>query len=255
MWVMRLGLGGRVFMVTAASGGLGFAVAQALVAEGAGVLLVSRDQERLAESVSQLGGSQHAIGLAADITDAHAAEQAAGTAFEAFGRLDGAFISTGGPPPGGVLDVEDDTWRQAFDTVFLSALRLARATLAINRSATLGFVLSPSAKSPLAGMAVSNGLRPGLGMLVKQLADEIGPHGGRTFGLIPGLIDTQKRADATQAADHPAAARKAALASVPLRRLGEPDEFGRVAAFLLSDAASYVTGCVIPVDGGVLRAL
>ena len=104
-------------------------------------------------------------------------------------------------------------------------------------------------------MAVSNGLRPGLGMLVKQLADEIGPHGGRAFGLMPGSIGTQRLLDIHQAADNPAAARKAALVNIPLRRFGEPAEFGQVAAFLLSDAASYVTGCVIPVDGGVLRAL
>ena len=132
---------------------------------------------------------------------------------------------------------------------------MARATLAVNRAATLGFVLSTSTKSPLTGMAVSNGLRPGLGMLVKQLADEIGPHGGRAFGLMPGSIGTQRLLDIHQAADNPAAARKAALVNIPLRRFGEPAEFGQVAAFLLSDAASYVTGCVIPVDGGVLRAL
>lgn len=255
IWVMRLGLGGKVFVVTAASEGLGFAVAQVLVDEGAGVLLVSRNRDRLGEAVSQLGGSQHAIDLVADIADPRTAEQAVGTAFEAFGRLDGAFISAGGPARGGVLDVDDDTWRRSFDDVFLSALRMARATLAVNRAATLGFVLSTSTKSPLTGMAVSNGLRPGLGMLVKQLADEIGPHGGRAFGLMPGSIGTQRLLDIHQAADNPAAARKAALVNIPLRRFGEPAEFGQVAAFLLSDAASYVTGCVIPVDGGVLRAL
>ena len=138
---MRLGLGGKVFVVTAASEGLGFAVAQVLVDEGAGVLLVSRNRDRLGEAVSQLGGSQHAIDLAADIADPRTAEQAVGTAFEAFGRLDGAFISAGGPARGGVLDVDDDTWRRSFDDVFLSALRMARATLAVNRAATLGFVL------------------------------------------------------------------------------------------------------------------
>lgn len=254
-WGMRLGLDGKVFVVTAASSGLGLATARALVDEGSGVLVVARDAERLDRVVSTLGGSQQAIGLPADLSDPHTAEQAARMAVESFGRLDGAFISAGGPPRGSVLDVDDHTWRQSFDSVFLAALRVARATLAVNRAARLGFVLSTSVKSPLTRMAVSNGLRPGLAMLVKQLADEIGPDGGRAFGLLPGSILTQRLTELNKSADNPAAARRMTLAAIPLRRYGEPEELGRVAAFLLSDAASYLTGCVIPVDGGALRAL
>ena len=124
---------------------------------------------------------------------------------------------------------------------------LARAVLVANKAARLGFVLSTSARSPLAEMAISNGLRPGLGMLVKQLADEIGPDGGRTFGLLPGSIATQRLLELAKDAG--------AEAQIPLRRFGRPEEVGRVAAFLLSDAASYLTGCLVPVDGGVGRAL
>lgn len=253
--VMRLGLDGKVFVVTAASSGLGLATARALVAEGSGVLVVARDAERLDRVVSTLGGSQQAIGLPADLSDPQTADRAARVALESFGRLDGAFINAGVPPRGTVLDIEEQTWQEAFDSIFLAALRVARATLAVNRAARLGFLLSASVKSPLTGSAVANGLRPGMAMLVKQLADEIGPDGGRAFGLLPGSIGTQRLTEQAGSADNPAAARRATLAGIPLRRFGEPDELGRVAAFLFSDAASYITGCVIPVDGGALRAL
>ena len=244
---MDLGLDGKVFVVTAASGGLGFATAQALVAEGAGVLLVARRAERLEKAVELLGGAQHAIALAGDLADPHSAKQAVSAAWEAFGRVDGAFISAGGPPRGRVTEITDEQWQAGFDSVFLAALRMARAVLVANKAARLGFVLSTSARSPLAEMAISNGLRPGLGMLVKQLADEIGPDGGRTFGLLPGSIATQRLLELAKDAG--------AEAQIPLRRFGRPEEVGRVAAFLLSDAASYLTGCLVPVDGGVGRAL
>lgn len=252
---MDLGLDGKVFVVTAASGGLGFAAAQALVAEGAGVLLVARRADRLEQAVELLGGAQHAIALAADLDDPHTAKQAVSAAWEAFGRVDGALISAGGPPRGRVTDITDEQWQAGFDSVFLAALRMARAVLTANKAARLGFVLSTSAKAPLTEMAISNGLRPGLAMLVKQLADEIGPDGGRAFGLAPGSIATQRLLDLNAHAADPKAQRAAAEAAIPLRRYGRPEELGKVAAFLLSDAASYLTGCLVPVDGGVSRAL
>jgi 3-oxoacyl-[acyl-carrier protein] reductase len=116
-------------------------------------------------------------------------------------------------------------------------------------------VLSTSVKSPVSGLAASNGLRPGLAVLIKQLADEVGPQGTRVVGLMPGRIDTERVQHLDSLADDPAAARVAAEAAIPLRRSGTPQEFARVAAFVLSPAASYLTGCVIPVEGGVLRAL
>lgn len=252
---MDLGLAGSAFLVTAASEGLGYATARALVAEGAGVLLVARRPDRLQSAVESLGDDRRAYGLSADLADPDTADRAVRAAQRAFGRLDGALISVGGPPPGQTLELTDRQWRAGFESVFLAALRVIRGVLAVNPAARLGLVLSSSARSPLPRMAISNGLRPGLAMLVKQLADEIGPAGGRVFGLLPGFIATRRLIELDATRTDPQAYRATAEAAIPLRRYGLPDEFGRLAAFLLSDAASYLTGCLIPVDGGFGRAL
>lgn len=252
---MDLGLSDKVFVVTAASGGLGRATADQLVAEGARVILVARRADGLAAAVAQLGADS-AAALAADLADPETPARAAQLALDTFGRLDGALISVGGPPRGAVLDNTDEQWRDAFESVFLAALRVTRAVVdATTGPVALAYVLSSSAKSPLATMAISNGLRPGLAMLVKQLADELGPSGGRTVGLLPGGIATERINYLQSQAPDPAAARAATEQAIPMRRLGEPAEFGKVAAFLLSPAAAYVTGSLIAIDGGVMRSL
>ena len=252
---MDLGLTGKVFIVTAASAGLGRATADELVAEGAKVVLVARRAAVLAEAVAGYGHGRAAM-LAADLVEEATGKRAVELALETFGRLDGALISVGGPPRGGVLENTDEQWRAAFESVFLVALRFARAvSAATDGAAALAFVLSTSAKSPLPTMAISNGLRPGLGVLVKQLADELGPRGGRAVGLLPGTILTERIDWLHSQTPDPAATRLAAEQAIPLRRFGRPDEFAAVAAFVLSPRAGYLTGCLVPVDGGALRAL
>jgi 3-oxoacyl-[acyl-carrier protein] reductase len=253
---MDLGLADRVFLVTAASIGLGRATADQLVAEGARVVLVARRAELLAEAVSQLGPDR-AVALAADLTDAGTAETACALALDAFHRLDGALISVGGPPPGSVLETTEEQWRSAFESVFLAALRVSRSVVRHGTAIDLciALVLSTSVKTPALGLATSNGLRPGLGMLVKQLADELGPQGTRVIGLMPGAIETDRALYLNSLKEDPVAARAKAEAAIPLRRYGQPEEFGRVAAFVLSPAASYLTGSVIPVEGGAQRGL
>lgn len=250
---MDLGLDGRVFLCTAASAGLGLASARALVAEGARVGLVARPGDKLDAAARELGPA--ALAIPGDLCDAEVADQAVRRLTEHFGRIDGAVVSVGGPPRGSVLEVDDQTWQQSFNLVFLAALRVVRAVCAVQPAPRLALVLSSSTKSPLDHMAPSNGLRPGLGMLVKQLADEIGPAGGRAVGLLPGTIATDRITELTNAAEDPDAAMAQYAQDIPLGRMGDPAEFGQVAAFLVSDAASYVTGAMIAIDGGRSRTL
>jgi 3-oxoacyl-[acyl-carrier protein] reductase len=252
---MDLGLGGRGYLLTGASRGLGFAAAQALVADGARVLVGARSSDGVAAAVSALGGEPSASGLAADLADPDAAARLVEVARDRLGRLDGALISVGGPAPGTVLDAPEDAWRAAVDSVLLGPLRLVKALVPhLGEGSVIGFVLSTSVREPIPHLAVSNGLRPGLAMTAKALADELGPRGIRVLGLMPGRVATDRIVEIDERTGDAEAARRSSEASIPLRRYGRPEEFGRVAAFVLSPAASYLTGTMIPVDGGMLRS-
>ncbi|MGY1616919.1 SDR family oxidoreductase [Geodermatophilus sp. SYSU D00691] len=252
---MDLGLGGRGFLLTGASRGLGFAAAQALSADGARVLVSSRSAEAVEKAAAGLGGAPSAHGLAADLGDPDAAPRLVAAAVERLGRLDGALISVGGPPAGSFFDTTPEQWRAAYDSVLLGPLWLVRALVPrLEAGAAIGLVLSTSVREPIPHLAISNGLRPGLAMTAKALADELGPKGIRVFGLLPGRIATDRITEIDEATGDPAAAYEKFTAAIPLRRYGQPEEFGRVAAFALSPAASYLTGVMIPVDGGMLRS-
>ncbi|WP_042370072.1 SDR family oxidoreductase [Streptacidiphilus neutrinimicus] len=253
---MDLGLAGRVYIVTAATRGLGFASAQALVADGAQVLVTGREEQSVAAAVDALGGPTAAEGVVADNAAPDTAERLVGAALARFGRLDGILISVGGPAAGTMLGTPESAWREAFESVFLGALRIARAAAdVLEEGGAIGFVLSSSVRQPIPGLAVSNGLRPGLAMAAKTLANELGPEGVRVFGLLPARIDTERVQHLDSLAADPAGRRAAHEASIPLRRYGRPEEFGKVAAFALSPAASYLTGIMIPVDGGAMQGI
>ncbi|MEV4348160.1 SDR family oxidoreductase [Actinoplanes sp. NPDC049596] len=253
---MDLGLADRVYVLTGASRGLGFATAEALVADGAKVVISARDSGRVDQAVERLGGDERAAGVVADLADPEAPRLLADTAVERFGRFDGALISVGGPAHGTAAEMTDQQWRDAFETVFLGSVRAARVfAAALPESGAIAFVLSTSVKTPLAGLGLSNGLRPGLAMVAKEMADEFAPRGIRIVSLLPGRIMTDRNQELFAATGDASAAAAEAVAKIPLRRLGEPAEFGRVAAFVLSPAASYLTGAAIPVDGGITRAL
>ncbi|KIF70473.1 oxidoreductase [Streptomyces sp. AcH 505] len=246
---MDLGLRDRVYVVTGGSRGLGHATARALVADGAKVVVSARDGKRVAEAAAELGAG--ALGVAADNADPAAARRLIDVARERFGRFDGVLISVGGPPPGSAAGTTEEQWRTAFETVFLGAVRLARTAAGeLGEGGVVGLVLSGSVHEPIPGLTISNGLRPGLAGFAKSLADEVGPRGVRVVGLLPSRIDTDRVRELDALGGDPAAAKAAQEARIPLRRYGTADEFGRTAAFLLSPAASYLTGLMVPVDGG-----
>ncbi|WP_354596609.1 SDR family oxidoreductase [Streptomyces sp. JL1001] len=246
---MDLGLKDRVYIVTGATRGLGNATARALAADGAKVIITGRDEKSVEEAAAELGGD--VLGLAADNADPSAAQRLVDTARERFGRLDGILVSVGGPAPGFLADNTDDQWQTAFETVFLGAVRLARtAAASLGEGGVIGFVLSGSVHEPIAGLTISNGLRPGLAGFAKSLADELGPRGIRVVGVLPARIDTDRVRELDALSGDAEASRTANEARIPLRRYGTPEEFGKTAAFLLSPAASYLTGIMVPVDGG-----
>lgn len=279
---MDLGLCDRVYLVTGGSRGLGFAVASELVADGARVLVSAPHEATAAAAVARL--AQHATRadaaawVVADNADPAAPGQLIAAARERFGRLDGALISVGGSPPGTMATTTDDAWRSAFESVFLGAVRLARVlaadlsgrgeasadassvTGADARSVTgaggsIVFVLASSVRVPLADLAISNGLFPGLAGVVKTMAGELGPAGVRINGVLPVRIATDRVRELDALRGDPDEVRARLSQHIPLRRYGEPEEFGRVAAFLLSPAASYMTGAMIPVDGGAISSI
>ena len=266
---MDLGLSERVYIVTGGSRGLGFAAADALIADGARVVISAPHEATAAAAAARL--SQNAVTpggatwVVADNSDPATPDRLIAAAEDRFGRLDGALISVGGTPPGTIATTPDEAWRSAFESVFLGAVRLARAFAAdLSDDATgsmtgtgrsLVFVLASSVRVPLARLPISNGLFPGLAGVVKTLANELGPSGVRINGLLPVRIATDRVREFDALSGDPDEVRARESERIPLRRYGEPEEFGRTAAFLLSPAASYITGAMIPVDGGAIRSI
>src|SRR3712207_6290447 len=192
---MDLGLRDRVFIVTGGSKGLGRATAEVLVEEGARLVLCARDEETVAKAAADLGTPDTVIGVSGDIGQAGTETRLVAAAVARYGRLDGALVSVGGPPAGSAIHIEDDAWRAAFESVFLGAVRVSRAVATAvegGDGGSIALVLSTSVRSPLDGLAISNGLRPGLAMVAKTMADELASRGVRVNSLVPGRFDTDR---------------------------------------------------------------
>jgi len=254
---MDLGLEGRRALVGGGGSGIGGGIATALADEGARVALIGRTEDRVTAAADRLDG----VAVVADLSTADGPEAAVKVAVAALGGLDLLVVNTGGPPGGTFDTLDEDAWRIAIDGTLLSVLRLLRVALPHlreGRDPSVLIVLSSSVREPIPALTTSNVLRPGLAGLVKSLQVEIAPV--RINGLAPGRISTDRiawldarRAEADGISVEEVSART--IAMIPLGRYGEPSEIGRVGAFLLSPAASYVTGAIVPVDGGMIRAL
>jgi 3-oxoacyl-[acyl-carrier protein] reductase len=251
-----LGVSGQAFVVSGGTRGLGRATAERLVAEGARVIIGGRDPETTEKAAAAIGGRDQVLGIAGDLRTPGYETQLVAACAAAFGRVDGVCISTGGPKSTTLMQTTDADWHEAFAQTFMGPLRLARATArTLHDGGSILFVLSTSVREPIAGLALSGGLRAGLGGVVQTLSDELASQRIRVNGILPGRIDTDRVRELDNATGRPVSTRREWESRIPLRRYGTPDEFGRAATFMLSPAASYITGSLLTIDGGITRSL
>ncbi|MEH6550894.1 MAG: SDR family oxidoreductase [Pseudomonadales bacterium] len=261
---MDLKLRNRVILVAGGSKGLGLGIAKVCKEEGARVVIGSRNAANLAKGLRELeqvtGGEVLARPL--DVTDAQSIDQWVGAAVEKFGQIDGLVANAGGPPPGMFDNFDDAQWQQAFELTLMSTVRLIRAALPALRQngGSILTLTSSSVKEPIDMLLLSNVMRSGVTSLAKSLSRTLAAEGIRVNNLVPGLIATDRMVslDELQASmkSITRVEQRAAQESViPMGRYGEADEFGRAGAFLLSEAASYITGATLVADGGSMKTV
>jgi 3-oxoacyl-[acyl-carrier protein] reductase len=263
---MDLRLTGKRALICGGSSGLGRAVATALVREGAHVALLSRHADKLQAVADDLNatGPGKAVITPADLGNHDALLNAVDVAERALGGpVEILLNNTGGPPPSGVEGLDPQLWRDQFEAMVLSVFRLTDRVLPDMKAAGWGRILnvaSVSVVEPIGTLGVSNTLRASVAAWAKTLASEVAADGITVNTLLPGRIDTPRiqrldQAAAARAGITPEQARAESVKSIPVGRVGAPDEFGAVAAFLASPLAAYVTGSMIRVDGGSVRAI
>ena len=246
---MDLGLSGRTAIVCGASQGIGLAIAEAFAEAGMNVAMFARRRKVLETEAERIG----ALPIQGDVTNPQDCERLVETTANAFGGVDVLVNNSGGPPRGPALELDDQTLEAAVALLLLSAVRLTNLCLPHLRKSPAGRVVnieSSTVKEPADNLALSNAVRPGVVGWAKSLSRELGPDGITINTIAPGRIDTERLKEV-----YPDGPSEEDLKVIPLRRLGRPDEIAAVVCFLASDAATYVTGTVIPVDGGLTRGL
>lgn len=262
---MDLNLKDKRALVTGSSRGLGYATALALAQEGCLVVINGRDEAKIksaADKMSRETGSQ-VIGLAGDVSQADATQSLVEQAAAALGGLDILVTNAGGPPPGSIDSLDEAAWQKGMDLCLMVHVRLIKAALPYLRKSSAASVLtvtSMSVKQPIANLLLSNSIRAAAIGLTKSLALELGREGIRVNSILPGWTDTERvtelmtaRANANGTSVNEETRKQAEQS--PFGRLGRPDEFAKAAAFLSSPAASYITGVMLNVDGGMYKGI
>jgi 3-oxoacyl-[acyl-carrier protein] reductase len=252
---MDLGLNGTAAIVGGASAGMGFAIAEALAAEGCDVTMCARGEDRLRESAARIPG---ALAISGDVRDPAVLERLVDDTVAARGRLDIVVNNAGGPPPGTFESTADEAWADAFELSLRSALRLTRLALPHLRAGGRGRVVnitSWSVREPIPNLILSNTVRPGVIGWAKSLAHEVGRDGITVNTIAPGKVATGRMRELWEARPDPAAAEAEDIASIPVGRMGRPEEIAAAVTFLCSERAGYISGVVLPVDGGALRGV
>lgn len=262
---MNLNLQGKIALVTGASQGLGFATALQLAREGSRVAINSRDEIKLQKAANRIENEtgQPVLVIPGDVIKPEVASQLTEKTISKLGGLDILICNAGGPPPGLFESFDDAVWQAAVELSFLSQVRLIRAALpALKRSSSASIltVTSMSVKQPLANLILSNSIRAATVGLTKSLANELGPSGIRVNSILPGWTETERvnqllNARAQANGTTPEVELTKIVKESPLGRMGTPQEFANAAVFLVSPAASYITGVMLAVDGGMIKGV
>jgi 3-oxoacyl-[acyl-carrier protein] reductase len=262
---MNLGLQGKVAMVAGASRGLGFAVARALAREGVQVSISSRSREAIVSAAAAIEKKTAAAVLAmpADLLSAQDIAAWHRATLDRFGGIDLLYPNAGGPPPGPALAFDDAAWQNAFELLLLSAIRLIRLVVPSMAARGGGAIVLPTSsavKEPIPNISLSNVMRASVASLSKTLALELAPKSIRVNQLIPGRIQTDRVNEidienAKRAGISVEEQRKRVWAGIPMGHYGDSENFAAAAVFLFSDAASYITGASLQVDGGLIRGI
>jgi 3-oxoacyl-[acyl-carrier protein] reductase len=262
---MHTGLTNKVAMIAGASRGLGFAVARALAKEGAKVSISSRDNAAIQAAAEKIRTETGAdvLATAADVTSVDALTAWHKATLFTFGGIDLLFTNSGGPPAGVAMAQDDAAWQKAFDLLLMSAVRMVRLAVPSMIERGGGAIVMPTStavKEPIANIALSTIMRTSVPALSKVLAQELAAKNIRVNHLIPGRIDTDRvrefdEINAKKAGITVDEQKKRSSATIAMGRYGDPDEFAAAAVFLFSDAASYITGATLQVDGGLLKGI
>ncbi len=252
---MDLGLNDTTAIVCGASSGIGLAIAQTLSAEGCAVTMLARDRDRLEAAAATVPGS---LAVPGDVRDQQALERVVAETVSARGRLDILINNAGGPPAGSFESTPPEAWIEAFELTLHSAVRLTRIALPHLKASGRGRVVnvaSWSVREPIDDLVLSNAIRPGVIGLAKTLSHELGGHGITVNTVAPGKIDTPRARELSARHADPDAALRGELLSIPAGRVGTAAEVAAAVAFLCSRSAGYISGSVLPVDGGALRGI